>query len=137
MHLSRIFVLLCLLIVPLTTLLLSFSSSPPAQLTGGFGEGTCLSCHNSFSLNAGRTLGGDFLISGVPENYQAGQSYPIKAVISHPGQSRWGFELSSRFTASGEQAGQLVTVDGFTRVVETGGIQYIQQTSLARIIHKF
>ena len=93
MHLSRLLGPLCLLIVPLTTVLLSNSGGPPAQRTGGFGEGTCnaAGCHNSFSLNAGRSLGGDFLISGVPENYQLGQSYPLKVLISHPGQSRWGF----------------------------------------------
>ena len=93
MHLSRLLGLLCLLIVPLSTVLLSNSGGPPAQRTGGFGEQTCNSagCHSSFSLNAGRSLGGDFLISGVPENYQLGQSYPLKVLISHPGQSRWGF----------------------------------------------
>ena len=132
MHLSRLLGLLCLLIVPLSTVLLSNSGGPPAQRTGGFGEQTCNSagCHSSFSLNAGRSLGGDFLISGVPESYQLGQSYPLKVLISHPGQSRWGFELSSRFAASGAQAGQLVSVDGLTQVIESSGIQYIEQTSL-------
>ena len=132
MHLSRLLGPLCLLIVPLTTVLLSNSGGPPAQRTGGFGEQTCNSagCHSSFSLNAGRSLGGDFLIEGVPESYQLGQTYPLKVLISHPGQSRWGFELASRFAASGAQAGQLVSVDGLTQVVQSGGIQYIEQTSL-------
>ena len=132
MHLSRLLGPLCLLIVPLTTVLLSNSGGPPAQRTGGFGEQTCTSagCHSSFSLNAGRSLGGDFLIEGVPESYQLGQTYPLKVLISHPGQSRWGFELASRFAASGAQAGQLVSVDGLTQVVQSGGIQYIEQTSL-------
>ena len=66
----------------------------------------------------------------MPESYQLGQTYPLKVLISHPGQSRWGFELASRFAASGAQAGQLVSVDGLTQVVQSGGIQYIEQTSL-------
>ena len=104
MYLSRLLTLLSLLIVPLTTLLLGFSSGPLPQLTGGFQEETCHSCHNSFPLNDGRTRGGVFLVSGVPENYREGESYPIKVVIGQPGQRRWGFELSVRSAASGEQA---------------------------------
>ncbi len=47
--------LLCLLIVTFTTLLPGFSDGPLPQLTGGFQEETCHSCHNSFPLNEGRT----------------------------------------------------------------------------------
>ena len=72
MHLSRLLALLCLLIVPLTTLLSGFSDGPLPQLTGGFQEETCHSCHNSFPLNEGRTRGGMFLLSGVPTHYQSG-----------------------------------------------------------------
>ncbi len=129
MYFCRLVALLSLLIVPLTTLLLAFSSGPLPQLTGGFQEETCHSCHNNFPLNEGRTRGGRFLVSGVPENYRAGESYPITVVIGQPGQRRWGFELSVRSAASGEQAGQLVTVNDLTQLKEGGGIQYVQQNS--------
>ena len=128
MHL-RHFVLLCFLIVTLTTLLLGFSDGPLPQLTGGFQEETCHSCHNSFPLNEGRTQGGMFLLSGVPTQYQSGESYPIRVVIGQPGQRRWGFELSVRSATSGEQAGRLVTVDDRTQLKEAEGIQYIQHNS--------
>ena len=128
MHLGHL-ILLCLLMVTLTTLLPGFSDGPLPQLTGGFQEETCRSCHNSFPLNEGRILGGMFLLSGVPINYQSGDSYPITIVIGQPGQRRWGFELSVRSAASGEQAGRLVTVDDRTQLKEAGGIQYIQHNS--------
>ena len=129
MPLSRLLALLCLLIVPLTTFLPGFSDGPLPQLTGGFQEETCHSCHNSFPLNEGRTRGGIFLLSGVPTHYQSGESYPITVVIGQPGQRRWGFELSVRSAASGEQAGRLETVDDRTQLKEAEGIQYIQQNS--------
>ncbi len=129
MHLSRLLALLCLLILTLTTLLLGFSDGPLPKLTGGFQEETCHSCHNSFPLNEGRTLGGMFLLSGVPTNYQSGDSYPITIVIGQPGQRRWGFEMSVRSAASGEQAGRLMTVDDRTQLKAAEGIQYIQHNS--------
>jgi len=128
MHL-RILVLLCLLIVPLTTFSPGFSDGPLPQLTGGFQEETCHSCHNSFPLNEGRTQGGIFLLSGVPANYRSGESYPIKVVIGQPGQRRWGFELSVRSAVSGEQAGRLGSGDDRTQLKEAEGIQYIQHNS--------
>ena len=129
MRLSRLPWLLPLLIFPLTALLLAFSSGPLPGLTGGFQEQTCNRCHSSFALDEGRTLGGTFHLVGVPPTYHRGVSYPITVVIGQPGQSRWGFELSTRFSASAGQAGQLVPVDPMTQVKEDGGIQYIEHTS--------
>ena len=103
--------------------------NPLPQLTGGFQEETCHSCHNSFLLNEGRTRGGTFFLSGVPAHYQSGESYPITVVIGQPGQRRWGFELSVRSAASGEQAGRLETVDDRTQLKEAEGIQYVQHNA--------
>ena len=47
-----------------TALLWSFSSGPLPSLTGGFQEQSCNSCHSSFELNQGRTLGGIFHLAG-------------------------------------------------------------------------
>jgi hypothetical protein len=105
---------------------MAYSTGPVPKVTGGFGESTCVQCHSSFSLNEGRTLGGVFHLLGVPKIYRAGTSYPITVVIGHPGQSRWGFELSVRHSATGAQAGRLVPVDAMTQVKEDGGIQYVE-----------
>lgn len=128
MSVQRLLLGASLSILPVTALL-AFSSGPLPRFTGGFQEETCLACHNSFSLNEGRTRGGDFHIVGVPETYRGGESYPITVLIGQPGQSRWGFQLSARSATSGEQAGRLVPEDDMTQVIENGEIQYIQQTS--------
>ncbi len=116
------------LIMAFSTWLPAFPDGPFPRLTGGFGEETCLNCHNSFELNAGRALGGTFQIENVPRTYQAGQSYTLSVLISQPGQRRWGFELSSRFAEDGRQAGRLQPDDELTQVRPAGGVQYIEHT---------
>ena len=109
--------------------LLAYSSGPLPQLTGGFNEQTCVRCHSSFSLNEGRLRGGDLHLAGVPKAFSAGETYLISVIIAHPGQSRWGFELSVRHASTGVQAGQIVPADDMTQVKEAGGIQYVEHTS--------
>ena len=60
MRSSSLAALLGIAILPLGGLLLGFSKGPLPGLSGGFQESTCVSCHNSFSLNEGRGLGGIF-----------------------------------------------------------------------------
>jgi len=107
----------------------AYSSGPLPQLTGGFNEQTCVRCHSSFSLNEGRLRGGDLHLAGVPKAFSAGETYLISVIIAHPGQSRWGFELSVRHASTGVQAGQIVPADDMTQVKEAGGIQYVEHTS--------
>ncbi len=105
-----------------------YSHGPLPKLTGGFGEQSCVMCHDSHQLNEGRALGGVFQIDGIPITYAAGQTYPIAVLIGQLKQKRWGFELSARFAESGRQAGRLVPVDNQTQVKEDSGIQYIEHT---------
>jgi hypothetical protein len=104
------------------------SGGPAPKLTGGFEESTCARCHSAHALNDGRTRGGDFKIDGVPKGYQPGKVYPITVVITHPGQSRWGFELSARFADSGKQAGSLAPADAMSQVKADAGNQYVMHT---------
>ena len=105
------------------------SSGPQTRLAGGFQEGTCVRCHSAHGLNDGRLLGGVFKIDGVPRSYQPGQAYPITVTIAHPGQSRWGFELTARFAESGEQAGAWTPTDKMTQVRTESEIQYAMHTA--------
>ena len=108
-------------------ILLAFSSGPPLERTGDFGEPTCVECHSGNALNA---AGGNFTISGTPQGYQPGQTYPITVALSKSGQLRWGFELAARVESTGSQAGMLVSTDGSTFVRSSGnGVQYITHTS--------
>lgn len=79
-------------------------------------------------LNSGRTLGGVFYLEGVPKSFEPEKKYPLKIIIGHPDQSRRGFQLSSRFAQSGTQAGRFLSLDDFTQVKESAGIQYLEHT---------
>ncbi|HYK91065.1 MAG TPA: DUF5777 family beta-barrel protein [Acidobacteriota bacterium] len=124
----RFMPLLPAMILGTATILLSYSRGPLPRLTGGFGEATCTSCHQSYPLNEGRLRGGVFQIVGAPKSFTSGTTYPVTVVLGQPGQSRWGFELSARFANTGKQAGKLVPADEMTQVVESEGIQYIEHT---------
>ena len=126
--LRHILGLLAASLLPLTALLMAYSGGPSPRLTGGFEEDTCQQCHKDFALNEGRTLGGVFYLRGVPDRYQPGATYPITVVIGQPGQQRWGFELSARFTGSRRQAGQLVPVDDHSQVQTAARVQYASHT---------
>ncbi len=130
MNLNKMIFLLPALIFLAAVGLLANSAGPLPRHTAGFGEQSCLQCHNNYKLNEGRIIGGIFEIHGVPATYETGQSYPITVVIGQPGQSRWGFEISVRHIGSGRQAGQLIPVDATTQVKEDGGIQYLEHTTV-------
>ena len=109
-----------------TGIILAFSSGPPLARTGDFGENTCLECHLGNSLNA---PGGSLSISGVPANYEPGQTYQIQVTVMRSGQQRWGFELATRAVSNAQQAGTLVSTDANTQISSFNGIQYITHTS--------
>jgi hypothetical protein len=119
-----------LLMAALTCRILSAKSGgPDPGLTGGFQENTCIRCHSSHGLNEGRALGGFFSIEGVPRIYEPGKTYSLTMMIAHPGQSRWGFELSARFADSGKQAGSLGAADNLVQIKSDDTIQYALHTS--------
>jgi hypothetical protein len=43
----------------------------------------------------------------VPERFSPGATYPIRVILTHPGMAAAGFQLTSRFTDDGRQAGSL------------------------------
>jgi hypothetical protein len=110
--------------------LLANHKGPPAEVTGGFREDTCNSCHDTYALNEGRRQSlGDVVITGFPASYQPGESYPIKLEVTHvKDRDLWGFELATRFK-DGSQAGHLKSVDGNSQILSEKGIEYIQHTA--------
>lgn len=109
----------------------AYPAGPPAGVTGGFGEDTCVACHDSYELGAGREAGlGEVLIVGAPKSFQPAETYRLKVVVTHvEGRSAWGFQLSARVKRTGAQAGDLRSIDGTTRVLVANGIQYIEHTA--------
>ena len=117
-----------LLALSLPILVYAFSSGPPSEHTGGFGEQTCTECHLGTALNGGA---GRVTITGAPSTYVSGTVYPITVRVEDPGadRRRWGFEMSAR-TQAGVQAGTLAPTNNQTALVPTfNGIQYIGHTT--------
>lgn len=91
---------------PATALLaLHFRDGPPARVTGGFGEDSCLACHSGNALNE---AGGRLTLEGFPERYEPGQTYELELTLSRPPKlAAAGFQLAIRRTADQAQAGTI------------------------------
>jgi hypothetical protein len=97
---------------------------PMPGFTGGFGEKTCRECHFQDSLNAAP---GTVTISGAPESWVPGATYPVTVTLTRPRMDLGGFQLTARFEDDGAQAGTLsVEPKDSTRMKVTAdqGVQY-------------
>ena len=108
----------------------AYPAGPPPGASGGFGETTCIQCHKSYTLSAGRALAlGDVVISGFPNQYEPAKTYPVKLEITHTkDRMLWGFQLTTRLKGAGTQAGELKPKDANTQVLVEKDIQYIGHT---------
>ncbi len=117
---DRLFRVLPYLLVAFPIALFSYSTQPPLQHTGGFGEPTCQECHTGSALNSSGSL-----VIQLPSGYTPGSAAPVSVTITDTGggRRRWGFELSARFS-DGSQAGSWTA--GPNTVIRAGdnGIAY-------------
>jgi hypothetical protein len=98
------------------------SAGPPLAHTGAPGEANCTACHASFPINSNN---GSFIIEG-PVSFRANENHTITVRLQDPGQSRWGFEL----TTQGQGLISLLE-PGRTQVsTAPNGFQYLRHTSL-------
>ena len=98
--------------------------------TGGFGENTCQSCHFDYDLNM---VGGSLSVTGFPDRYDAGQKYPMSVRIESERLEVGGFQVTTRYKETGDQAGSF-SWDGnrlrFTPESSVGdSIQYLQHSA--------
>lgn len=104
------------------------ATSPPAGVTGGFGEPSCVVCHIGNDVNA---FGGRVEIVGLPSAYDAGREYVLTVDLRADETAVAGFQFSARFAggaAKGAPAGVIEPVDARTAVTDSAGIYYLQQT---------
>lgn len=107
---------------------LPHAEAPPAGVTGGFGEATCVSCHIGNDINA---YGGRVRLEGLPDAYEPGREYVLTVDLAAEETSVAGFQLAARFTDGperGENAGMLQPVDVRTAISDSLGIRYLHQT---------
>ena len=83
-----------------------YAEGAPAGFSGGFTEQSCDACHFHAAPNSGP---GRLAIDGVPDRFVAGESYKVTISLTQPGMKLAGFQLTSRFTDDGAQAGRLAT----------------------------
>ena len=113
----RILILVGAFLISLSLVATAFKEGPYPNVTGGFGEPTCRTCHLDNPLNA---PGGKLDVEGVPPSYATGQAYRITITLSRDGLERAGFEIAARFTAGkqkGKQAGVWRPLDNRVQLI--------------------
>ncbi len=118
------FLLAAALLPGSAVLALHFRDGPPARVTGGFGEDSCVACHSGQAANdpAGRLM-----IAGFPARFTPGESYEIEIALSRPNLAAAGFELAVRHAADQTQAGRLREMAGSEKrigLLDDRGVQF-------------
>jgi len=91
----------------LSSLSFGYSSGPPDSFCGNpSANQNCTHCHTSFPVNSGN---GSLSIV-APSTYVPGQTYDITVQLEDPGQSRWGFELTTMGSGNA-QAGTIIVTN--------------------------
>jgi hypothetical protein len=88
-------------------------------------EDDCSLCHFNFDWNNLNTPGGGVEIIGLPQNYDAGQTYPITiriysdSTVASPTR-KWGFQLTAARASDGEGCGTFILSDPDTLQIVLG-----------------
>jgi hypothetical protein len=106
-------------------------TNPPVAHTGGFGEPTCLKCHQQYPVN---DTSGSLTVEGIPQRYRPGERYRILLSVLHPELVVAGFELSARYdegARSGKQAGRFATIDSLVVIApdSTSDVMYVHHST--------
>lgn len=111
---------------PASTRAEAYADGAPPGFTGGFGEQACDACHFEAAVN---TRPGELVLSGVPERFVAGRTYPVTLTLARPGLAMGGFQLAARMEDGGAQAGTLAPGPGEeARIrIESGPVRYANQ----------
>ena len=122
---ARAIAALAIALLPATAVLaLHFRDGPPARVTGGFGEDSCVACHFGNAPNDGV---GKLTLDGLPERYEPGATYALEVALTRPGMKAAGFQLAVRNADDKSQAGHLAVADEeCLRILEERGVQFVQ-----------
>lgn len=101
---KKLYAYLPLLAIPLVFIFMGYHSGSPGGRTGSPGDNgnNCTACHSGTPQNASNWISAD-----IPGNgYVGGETYMITATGTHPGVSRFGFELTAE-DQNGNKVGTL------------------------------
>ncbi len=108
------FLPLCILVILSSS---QMSDNGKAGRTGSPGESTCITCHNSYTLNSG---GGSVTLQS-PEmptfQYTPGQTYAMSVTVARTGNSLFGVDIEA-LTASNDNAGVLTITNSASTVIK-------------------
>ena len=113
----RILIPIAIVVIGLPVAVRAFKEGPYPNVTGGFGEPSCHTCHLDNPVNA---LGGSLTLTGIPPRYVAGETYAITVTLSREGLRRGGFEIAARFASGrlrGKQAGAWNPTDARVQLI--------------------
>jgi len=86
----------------------------------------CTFCHDTYAVNSGN---GSFIMVGLPEFYEPGQSYTFSIELEDIDQRKWGFEISAQ-SENYANGGELIIIDpDHTQFSTQSNIGYVKQTS--------
>lgn len=95
------------------------SNFPPTNCTGAPNTYTCAGCHHYYATNM---TGGGIIITGIPTNFAAGQSYPFSITIKHFAKDRkkFGYDVTA-LDALGNTIGTFSTTNPNSTVERFSG----------------
>ncbi len=103
-----------------------FRDGPPARVTGGFGEDSCIACHYE---DHAPPATGIVRLDGLPDRFTPGETYRLSVILEHADMLVAGFQLAMRHPDDPRQAGTFEPPDGGTRPVSLlseRDIQFVQ-----------
>ncbi|MFT6716101.1 MAG: hypothetical protein ACJA0Q_000730 [Saprospiraceae bacterium] len=110
--------------------LISFSSGPGGsgqQVTGAPGEGTCVNCHSSNTLNSG-TGSISATISGGSSKYIPANDYTIVVTGTGSSANKYGFQIVALKTSDDSNAGTFSSGSG-TQLATLNSKTYVEHSS--------
>lgn len=112
----------------------AYADGAPPGFSGGFKESSCHACHFQEEPNSGP---GRVTIEGVPPRFALGARYTITITLTRAGMKLAGFQLTSRHTDGGAQAGTLAPGPGDGErvgVASQGGVLYAGQRMAGAVV---
>jgi len=118
-YLNRTLIFLTLLSI--SVLAFSNARGPKNKRTGAPGESICVAsdCHIDYEVNSGP---GTLTLTGIPETYTPGNTYPITIQLQQKGQQRWGFQVTV-INDQGIRSGEIVKFDDGSMQLETDDVE--------------